>query len=90
MGQSGDKKAEQSYAKQPFLLPVDDIVTHLETNLDTGLTNLQVQQNRTKYGENKLEGDGGVSWYAILGKQISNAMILVCFTIKKRNLFESC
>jgi Na+-exporting ATPase len=70
-------RADQNYTKQPFLLSVDEITREIETNLDSGLTNSQVQQYQEKYGPNRLEGDGGVSWYSILGKQISNAMILV-------------
>ncbi|KIW22909.1 potassium/sodium efflux P-type ATPase, fungal-type [Cladophialophora immunda] len=76
MGQKGGR-AEQNYPKQPFLLSPDEIISHLETRLDSGLSDVQVQQYQQKYGPNRLEGDGGVSWYAILGKQISNAMILV-------------
>jgi magnesium-transporting ATPase (P-type) len=71
-------RAEQNFTKQPFLLSVDEIVQHLQTTQDHGLSNSQAQQYQEKYGPNRLEGDGGVSWYAILGKQISNAMILVC------------
>lgn len=77
MGKKGTR-AEQNYAKQPFLLSADEIINHLETRVDSGLSSTQVQQYQEKYGPNRLEGDGGVSWYAILGKQISNAMILVC------------
>lgn len=76
MGKQGGR-AEQNYTKQPFLLSVDEIADHLQTNIDSGLSNAQVQQYQEKYGPNKLVGDGGVSWYSILGKQISNAMILV-------------
>jgi magnesium-transporting ATPase (P-type) len=72
------KWEEQNYTKQPFLLSVDEVVQHLETSKDQGLSNAQVQQYADKYGPNRLQGDGGVSWYSILGKQISNAMILVC------------
>lgn len=72
-----ETRADQNYTKQPFLLSVDEIIREIETNLDSGLTNSQVQQYQEKYGPNRLEGDGGVSWYSILGKQISNAMILV-------------
>ena len=69
--------AEQNYSKQPFLLSTDEITNHLGTNIDSGLSSAQVQQYQEKYGPNRLEGDGGISWYSILGKQISNAMILV-------------
>ncbi|EXJ56842.1 hypothetical protein A1O7_07186 [Cladophialophora yegresii CBS 114405] len=70
-------RAEQSYSKHPFLLTPDEISGHLETNIDSGLSRAQVQRYQEKYGPNRLEGDGGISWYSILGKQISNAMILV-------------
>ena len=74
-------RAEQNYTKQPFLLSVDEIKNETETNLESGLSASQVQQYQEKYGPNRLEGDGGVSWYTILGKQISNAMILVSIII---------
>ncbi|RMZ79487.1 hypothetical protein DV738_g3391, partial [Chaetothyriales sp. CBS 135597] len=67
----------QAYPRQPFLLSVDEVVSHHQTNLVSGLSSSQVRQYQEQYGENKLSGDGGVSWYSILGKQISNAMILV-------------
>lgn len=73
-----DKKEEQNYSKQPFLLSVEEILNELGTKTDSGLSSAKVSENSQKYGENHLEGDGGVSWYSILGKQISNAMILVC------------
>jgi P-type Na+/K+ transporter len=76
MGQK--KKDEQNYSKQPFLLSVDEVLDHRQTKIDSGLSSTQAKQYIDKYGENKLEGDGGVAWYSILGKQISNAMILVC------------
>ncbi|KIX01606.1 potassium/sodium efflux P-type ATPase, fungal-type [Rhinocladiella mackenziei CBS 650.93] len=76
MGKKGGRAA-QNYGKHPFLLSADEIIRQLETNVDSGLTSIQVQQYQEKYGPNRLEGDGGVSWYTILGKQISNAMILV-------------
>ncbi len=71
------KKEEQNYSKQPFLLSVDEIANHIQTRTDSGLFSAQAKQYQEKYGENHLEGDGGVAWYSILGKQISNAMILV-------------
>lgn len=75
MGNKG--KSEQNYSRQPFLLSTEEIVQHLQTNLDTGLSSTKVQEYAQNYGENKLEGDGGVAWYKILSKQATNAMILV-------------
>jgi P-type Na+/K+ transporter len=71
------KREEQNYSKQPFLLSVDEIINHLQTTTDSGLSSAQTKQYLEKYGENHLDGSGGIPWYSILGKQISNAMILV-------------
>ena len=75
MGKS--KSTPQEYQRHPFLLGLDEVYQQLGTNKDTGLSAPQAKEAQTKYGPNKLEGEGGVKWYSILGKQISNAMILV-------------
>ncbi|KAL8825634.1 MAG: hypothetical protein Q9170_007715, partial [Blastenia crenularia] len=67
----------QEYPKHPFTLPSEDVLNHLQTNDQTGLDLLKAQEAQRKYGPNKLEGEGGVQWYNVLLKQISNAMILV-------------
>jgi P-type Na+/K+ transporter len=67
----------QQYARHPFQLPVDHLAFHLGTDLDTGLPVQQINENRRRYGENKLLGQGGVKWYTVLSKQVANAMILV-------------
>jgi P-type Na+/K+ transporter len=77
-------KEEQNYSRQPFLLPVEDVVQYLQTNVESGLSSAQVKQYQEKYGVNKLDGDGGIPWYALLMKQIANAMILVSLP------FSSC
>lgn len=78
MGTSKPSGTLQHYDKHPFQLSIDQLVQHLGgINLEQGLTPAQVSELRSKYGENKLEGEGGVKWYAVLFKQISNAMILV-------------
>jgi P-type Na+/K+ transporter len=68
---------DQNYSKQPFLLSVDEITSHHKTNVESGLSKLQAHQHQQRYGENKLDGEGGIKWYSILLKQVSNAMILV-------------
>ena len=67
----------QLYPRHPFLLPLDEIVEQLGTNVDTGLSRLKAQQSQHDYGPNKIKGEGAIKWYSILIKQISNAMILV-------------
>jgi magnesium-transporting ATPase (P-type) len=75
----GGKKdvVKQEYERHPFLASVDEIVQLLGTNLETGLNDVKVQELQRKYGPNHLTGEGGVKWYTLLAKQISNAMILV-------------
>lgn len=77
MGKGGTRFDTQSYPRQPYLLRVDEVLRHLETDQDLGLSSTQVQQCRQKYGENEIEGEGGVKSYSLLMKQVSNAMILV-------------
>lgn len=67
----------QGTDRHPFLLSVEDVARQLGTNIETGLSARQVAELRNEFPPNELEGGGGVSWYKILLKQISNAMILV-------------
>ena len=76
MGREGERVA-QDYQKHPFLSSPEELLSTLRTKTDTGLTSAQAQESLRKYGENKLDGDGGVLWYGLLFKQMSNAMILV-------------
>lgn len=79
---SGDKAStKQDYEKHPFQLALDQIVSHLHSSVESGLSSSQVSSNLSHYGENKLLGQGGVKWYSVLGKQVANAMILVRFVI---------
>ena len=77
MGSAKADAVKQEYERHPFLLPVDQIVQLLGTNLETGLTDQKVLEGQQKYGANRLSGEGGVKWYTLLLKQIANAMILV-------------
>ena len=74
---STKKPNGQLYPRHPFLLPWSKISEQLGTNVDTGLSKLKAQQFQHDYGLNRLKGDGGIQWYSILAKRISNAMILV-------------
>lgn len=69
--------ATQEYLKHPFSLPSIDILDQLQADDETGLDRLNAQEAQSRYGPNKLEGEGGVQWHTVLLKQISNAMILV-------------
>ncbi|KAK8238261.1 P-type Na+-ATPase [Phyllosticta capitalensis] len=77
MGSRKASATKQVYEKHPFQLSVDDLKSQLGTNIESGLSSRQIGELQQKYGENKLSGEGGVKWYTILLKQISNAMLLV-------------
>ncbi|KAI4252222.1 MAG: hypothetical protein L6R42_008063, partial [Xanthoria sp. 1 TBL-2021] len=67
----------QEYSKHPFLLSSEEVISHLQTNDETGISLNKAQDAQKIYGPNKLEGEGVVKWYSVLLKQVSNAMILV-------------
>jgi hypothetical protein len=71
------KTLPQRMERHPFLLSVEEVAQQLETNFENGLTNLKVQELQNRHPPNELQGGGGIAWYKILMKQISNAMILV-------------
>lgn len=78
MGASDKGGTTQQYEHHPFQLSVEQLAAHFGgLNVEHGLLPAQVSDFRAKYGQNKLEGEGGVKWYSVLFKQISNAMILV-------------
>ncbi|KAI9845990.1 MAG: Na+ ATPase [Sclerophora amabilis] len=70
-------RTNQEYSAHPFKLSIEQLANDLETNLEAGLSSAQVQSLQSKYGQNKLDGEGAVRWYSVLLRQISNAMILV-------------
>lgn len=72
-----DGGAKQEYERHPFLLSIDEVLALFGSNIDTGLSDVKIQETRDKYGSNRLSSEGGAKWYTLLGKQISNAMILV-------------
>lgn len=78
MGTPDKVGTNQQYEHHPFQLSIDQLTSHFGgLHVELGLSQSQVNEFRTQYGQNKLEGEGGVRWYAVLFKQISNAMILV-------------
>ena len=71
------KSTKQEYSAHPFLLSLDELTKNLDTDIHSGLSATSASSLSSRYGPNRLEGEEGVKWYSILGKQISNAMILV-------------
>ncbi|KAK3717248.1 hypothetical protein LTR37_005957 [Vermiconidia calcicola] len=58
-------------------IPYGNVATKLKTNLETGLTTEETSERRDKYGHNKLETSGGVTWWQILIRQVSNSLTVV-------------
>lgn len=65
--------------KHPFLLPVEQVVEDLHTDVDKGLTSAQVAEAQKKYPPNELDIGSSIAWYTIFIRQLCNAMILVLF-----------
>ncbi|KAJ5484875.1 Sodium transport ATPase 2 [Penicillium diatomitis] len=74
---SQDASSQYYLSKPAHSLTSDAVLQELETNLEDGLNESDVQQRIEKYGENVLEGDEGISIAKIFIRQIANAMILI-------------
>ncbi|PVU89478.1 hypothetical protein BB561_005337 [Smittium simulii] len=58
-------------------LTVIETVEILKTDLKTGLFVEEVEKRRVQYGENKLIGDAGVSWFKVMINQFLNILVLI-------------
>ncbi|GES94784.1 P-type II D ATPase [Rhizophagus clarus] len=58
-------------------LPVSQVSIHTKTDIDDGLTPQEAVQRLGLYGFNELSGQGNVSVFAVLYRQIVNALTLV-------------
>ncbi|KAH7163408.1 hypothetical protein B0J13DRAFT_36453 [Dactylonectria estremocensis] len=65
------------FPKHPFLLSIEETAQALGTDIDKGLTSIQVNELQQKYPKNELDVGGTIPWYSIMTKQILNAMIIV-------------
>jgi Na+-exporting ATPase len=64
----------------PFLLPAEEVARQLGVNIETGWSYARVKEIQAEHPPNELETGGGISWWKILLKQCSNAMMLVWFS----------
>lgn len=79
---STDGAAHPYLSQPPHSLTHEEIIAELGTNSENGLTTAEVKERLAKYGENMLEGDEGVSIAKIFIRQIANAMMLVCSSLR--------
>ncbi|KAK9429179.1 hypothetical protein V1505DRAFT_331187 [Lipomyces doorenjongii] len=65
------------YSEPPYKQPFAHVVDELNTNIETGLMLAEAERRISEYGQNKIDGDSGVSLIKVIAKQCTNAMGLV-------------
>jgi magnesium-transporting ATPase (P-type) len=74
MARKNDGPRKPVFPRPPYLLPVEQVVEELNTNVETGLSPAQAQENLSQYGGNRLDGGEGIPLWKVFVKQVSNAM----------------
>ncbi|KAK9386497.1 hypothetical protein V1515DRAFT_639667 [Lipomyces mesembrius] len=65
------------YSEPPYKQPFAHVVDELNTNIETGLKLAEAERRISEYGQNKIDGESGVSLIKVIAKQCTNAMGLV-------------
>src|SRR5579859_4570699 len=63
--------------KRPFDRDPDELAQHLHTSLNSGLDDSEAQNRLKLHGKNILKGQGKVTVWAVLWRQVSNAMTVI-------------
>jgi magnesium-transporting ATPase (P-type) len=63
--------------KRPFDRDPAELAQYLHTSMSSGLDDSQVQNRLKLYGKNLLKGQGKVTVWAVLWRQVSNAMTVI-------------
>jgi magnesium-transporting ATPase (P-type) len=91
MNSAGPKEKVQPNGRGNLPLPepahtlsAEEAVNALQANAEDGLSTEEAQARLEKYGRNELGGVEGVQVGKILMRQLSNAMVLVRWTIFNR------
>ncbi|KAI8084183.1 uncharacterized protein B0P05DRAFT_466593 [Gilbertella persicaria] len=58
-------------------MKIETVAELMKTDLEDGLKESVIQEKRTQYGSNEMEGDGGVNPIKLLLKQFLNVMVLI-------------
>ncbi|KAG2176887.1 hypothetical protein INT43_007541 [Umbelopsis isabellina] len=69
--------ANVSYGPDYHAMDVNAVTEILKTDTEQGLTEDEVTERQLKYGHNELAGEGGVSAWKVLLRQLVNIMILI-------------
>jgi P-type Na+/K+ transporter len=63
--------------KRPFDRQPPELAEYLHTTLSSGLDDFEAQNRLKQYGKNLLKGQGRVTVWAVLWRQVSNAMTVI-------------
>ncbi|KAF9173935.1 hypothetical protein BGX21_001899 [Mortierella sp. AD011] len=62
----------------PFhVLSVEQVAAHYSTNTLEGLASQEATERLRTYGNNELQGNGGVRWYKVLWRQVANTLVAI-------------
>ena len=85
------KKVVNLDPEKPFhTFSVDQVAEHYSTNTLEGLTSQEATARLKIYGNNELQGNGGVKWYKVLWRQLANALVVVLLIATVRGSFKRC
>lgn len=76
-GDVDDTSADVYYGENPHTVDANAIAAALRVQLNAGLNTLDATERHQKDGANSLSSDGGIMWYTILGRQVSNSLTVV-------------
>lgn len=69
--------ANVSYGPDYHAMDANAVAEILKTDTELGLTEAEVTERQARYGHNELAGEGGVSVWKVLIRQLINIMILI-------------
>lgn len=64
--------------KNPHIVDAQDVAVALGVDFALGLKPAEAAARLELDGPNKLTSDGGITWYGVLLRQVSNSLTLVC------------
>jgi magnesium-transporting ATPase (P-type) len=74
---SGSGGISLAIEKRPFDRDATELAQYLHTSLISGLDDSEAQNRLKLYGKNLLKGQGKVTIWAVLWRQVSNAMTVI-------------
>ncbi len=60
-----------------YKLSVDETLSDLKTQAETGLNEVEARQRQTEYGKNTLPLDSGTNWIQLILGQFTDLMVII-------------